>query len=322
MKKLLLASIGLLWALSFAYSNPTGPMTPGYTTTGDNWIWDSPLTPLPVTVVASSFTNGNINVNILTSSTTVNVNCIIGCSGSSGGSTASNAVFTDETLFTPGTSVFTPIGGTFITAGTNNLIGGQQGVAALTAQRAITVDAITNSNLANLIAAGTGATGLSVPPSAIYVGINNGGNLTGWNGQVTNAGTFAVQANIITSPSQYPTASTPLHASTTGTTAAVTVTLTADASNVNFICGFSIRSNATAALTANATVTGLVGNSTGNYTEWVAPNASGLGVAEMIFSPCLPGNAVNTAISVVSAAALTGGVTSVDVWGYKKVSSP
>jgi hypothetical protein len=38
-----------------------------------------------------------------------------------------------------------------------------------------------------------GATGAAVPANASYLGINVGGNLTGWNGAVSNAGTFAVQ---------------------------------------------------------------------------------------------------------------------------------
>ena len=306
MKKLLLASIGLLWAMSFAYSIPTGPMTPGYTTTGDNWIAVTPSTPLPVTGAFSATITGS-------------------------SSTASNAVFTDETLFTPGTSVFTPIGGVFITSGTNQLIAGQQGVAILTANRALSVDAITNSALLAAVSAPipTQASTVSIGGVGLFVSSSIVSTSNPLPVIVSSFTSATINATIVTSPtlvvvpsSQYPVASTPLHASTTGTTAAVTVTLTADAGQVNFICGFSIRSNATAALTANSTVTGLVGNSTGNYTEWVAPNASGLGVGEMIFSPCLPGNAVNTAISVVSAAALTGGVTSVDVWGYKKAVSP
>jgi hypothetical protein len=48
-------------------------------------------------------------------------------------------------------------------------------------------------------ARGQGATGASVPSGAQYIGINSGGNLTGWNGAVTNAGTFAAQVNGFTS---------------------------------------------------------------------------------------------------------------------------
>lgn len=44
--------------------------------------------------------------------------------------------------------------------------------------------------------ASVGSTGSAVPSSATYIGITSGGNLTGWNGAVTNAGTFAVQATL------------------------------------------------------------------------------------------------------------------------------
>jgi hypothetical protein len=43
---------------------------------------------------------------------------------------------------------------------------------------------------------GVGATGSAVPANAVYLGIVSGGNLTGWTGAVTNAGTFAVQATL------------------------------------------------------------------------------------------------------------------------------
>jgi hypothetical protein len=43
---------------------------------------------------------------------------------------------------------------------------------------------------------GLGATGSAVPANAQYIGIVSGGNLTGWTGAVTNAGTFAVQATL------------------------------------------------------------------------------------------------------------------------------
>ncbi len=105
-------------------------------------------------------------------------------------------------------------------------------------------------------------------------------------------------------------------ASATGTTAATTATLSGASSVTTYICGFSIRANATAAATGNATVTGTV-TGTLNFTQWTAPLASGLGIAEMIFTPCVPASAVNTSIAVVSAAPGSGGVVSVTAWGYK-----
>ena len=110
--------------------------------------------------------------------------------------------------------------------------------------------------------------------------------------------------------SGYPAGSTPISISGTGTTGATTATLATGASVTTYICGLSIRANATAAVTGNATVTGTI-TGTLNFTQWTAPTASGLGVVEQIFNPCIPASAVNTGIAVISAAPGTGGVVSV-----------
>ncbi len=120
-----------------------------------------------------------------------------------------------------------------------------------------------------------------------------------------------------TANNPYPVGATPYTATATGTTGATTATLAASGgATTTYICGFSIRANATAAATGNATVTGVI-TATLNFTQWTAPNASGLGITEMIFAPCVPASASNTAIAVVSAAPGTGGVVSVTAWGYK-----
>lgn len=129
------------------------------------------------------------------------------------------------------------------------------------------------------------------------------------------------QVAIQSLPSQYPAGATTLTASTTGTTGATTATLTGVASNYMYLCGFSIRANATAAATGNATVTGTI-TGTLNFTQWTAPNASGLGVTEEVFTPCVEASATNTSIAVVSAAPGTGGVVSVSAWGYYKTTTP
>ena len=115
--------------------------------------------------------------------------------------------------------------------------------------------------------------------------------------------------------SQYPTGAVPITASATGTTGATTATLTNVTAHTTYICGFSIRANATAAATGNATVTGTI-TGTLNFTQWTAPTASGLGVTEEIFTPCVPASAVSTSINAISAAPGTGGVVSVTAWGY------
>jgi hypothetical protein len=144
----------------------------------------------------------------------------------------------------------------------------------------------------------------------------------------TGAATSALQTTINTtlgSPMQqtggsvsvtpYPATAVPITASATGTTGATTATLTNVTGHTTYICGFSIRANATAAATGNATVTGTI-SGTLNFTQWTAPNASGVGVTEIPFSPCVPASAISTSIAVVSAAPGTGGVVSVTAWGY------
>lgn len=116
--------------------------------------------------------------------------------------------------------------------------------------------------------------------------------------------------------SQYPVGSIPITASNTGTTGATTATLAASASLKTYVCWFSIRANANAAVTADSTVTGTV-TGTLHFTQWTAPNASGLGITEMIFNPCVPSSAINTGIAVISAAPSTGGVVSVSAGGYQ-----
>ena len=118
------------------------------------------------------------------------------------------------------------------------------------------------------------------------------------------------------SQNPYPDGATPYTASATGTTGATTATLTGASSVTTYIWGFSIRANATAAATGNATVTGTI-TGTLNFTQWTAPLASGIGIAEMIFSPCVPASAANTSIAVVAAAPGSGGVVSTTAWGYK-----
>lgn len=114
----------------------------------------------------------------------------------------------------------------------------------------------------------------------------------------------------------YPAGSTPINASATGTTGATTATLPANASKATYICGFSIRANATAAATADSTVTGTV-TTTLHFTQWTAPFASGIGITEIAFSPCIVSSATNTAIAVISAAPGSGGVVSVSAWGFQ-----
>jgi len=116
---------------------------------------------------------------------------------------------------------------------------------------------------------------------------------------------------------QLPTGATALTASATGTTLATPVEFAATASVTNYVCGFSIRANATGAATGNATLAGTVVG-TMNFTQWTAPLASGIGTIEQTFYPCIPASAVNTALTLTSAAPGAGGTVSVTMWGYRK----
>lgn len=116
--------------------------------------------------------------------------------------------------------------------------------------------------------------------------------------------------------SQYPAGATAITASATGTTGATTATLAGTGGKTTYICGYSIRANATAAATVTNTITGVI-TATLSSIMWVAPLASGIGVDEQIFSPCIPASATNTGIAIVSGAPGSGGTVSSRGWGYQ-----
>lgn len=114
----------------------------------------------------------------------------------------------------------------------------------------------------------------------------------------------------------YPNGATPLTASATGTTGATTATLAGTGSKTTYLCSYSIRANATVATTVTNTVTGVI-SATMSHIMWVAPAASGIGVDEQIFNPCIPASGTNQAIAVVSGAPGAGGTVSSTATGYQ-----
>lgn len=129
--------------------------------------------------------------------------------------------------------------------------------------------------------------------------------------------TAALLLSVVNANAQsIPARAVPITASATGTTGATTATLPAATSQTTYLCGFAIRAVATAAATGNATVTGVV-TGTMNFTQWTAPAASGIGLVDHTFNPCIAGSSINQAIAVVSAAPGTAGVVSVSAWGYQ-----
>lgn len=121
--------------------------------------------------------------------------------------------------------------------------------------------------------------------------------------------------------SQYPTNATTttptaVTATATGTTAATAASLGATASVTNFVCGFTITADATALATGTATLSGTISGSL-NYLQTILALTSGASVLTQNFNPCIPASAANTAITITSAAAGTGGNTIVNIWGYR-----
>lgn len=121
---------------------------------------------------------------------------------------------------------------------------------------------------------------------------------------------------VVYQQSEYPAGATPITASATGTTGATTATLAGTSGKTTYICGYSIRANATAATTVTNTITGVI-TATLSSIMWVAPLASGLGIDEQIFSPCIPASGTNTGIAIVSGAPGSGGNVSSKGWGYQ-----
>lgn len=113
----------------------------------------------------------------------------------------------------------------------------------------------------------------------------------------------------------FPAGATPITASATGTTLATAATLAGVASKTTYICGFTISALATAAIASPATVTGIV-TGTMNFLQNVGTALIGQTLSQN-FNPPIPASAVNTGITVTSAAAGVGGVTAVSAWGFQ-----
>jgi hypothetical protein len=97
----------------------------------------------------------------------------------------------------------------------------------------------------------------------------------------------------------------------TGTTGAVTATLAGAAGKTTYICGFQVSS--TGSGTSAVTVTPL-GTGGGTFTyQLTAP-----GNFPILYNPCVPANAQNTAITVTAGANGTATAVDVNAWGYQQ----
>ena|GEM_PF-5753045 len=127
-----------------------------------------------VTTSAPSYTTAQSSPISLDTAGNLRINCVTGCSGGSGGTSA-----VDEAAFTQGTTSYTPLGGLYATSVTN-LTAGQAGVARLTTDRMLFV------NLGDVggSAIATAATGI------IKVGLTDGG------GSVINSTSGALNVQV------------------------------------------------------------------------------------------------------------------------------
>ena len=162
---------------------------------------------------------------------------------------------------------------------------------------------------------GTKAPGTAAANSILSGGLYNSSGVTLTDGQQA-AVQLDAKGGLLLGGAGYPAGATPITASATGTTVATSATLAGTSGKTTYICGYSIRANATAATTVTNTITGVI-TATLSSIMWVAPLASGLGVDEQIFSPCIPASGTNQAIVVVSGAPGSGGTVSSKGWGYQ-----
>ena len=96
----------------------------------------------------------------------------------------------------------------------------------------------------------------------------------------------------------------------TGSTSAVVGTLAASANKTTYICGFSVSSTGSAAVSP-ITVAGIVGSS------MIFQNLSaGAGILQQAFYPCVPASAPNTAITITTTADGTATAVNVNSWGF------
>ena len=121
-------------------------------------------------------------------------------------------------------------------------------------------------------------------------------------------------APFIASPAMPQTAGEPtgniITGNATGSTSAVVGTLPAFVGKTTYICGLSVSSTGSAAISP-ITVAGVVGSS------MIFQNVTaGTGILQQAFYPCVPASAPNTAITVTTTADGTATAVDVNSWGF------
>lgn len=111
----------------------------------------------------------------------------------------------------------------------------------------------------------------------------------------------------------YPTSSSPITGNATGSTSAVVGTLAAQQFKTTYICGFAVSAIGGTAAVGPITIANTISSS---LVYQLASSASGSQLTQT-FTPCIPANAANTAITITTTA--DGSATGVDVnsWGFQ-----
>src|SRR5713101_1866862 len=174
--------------------------------------------------------------------------------------------------------------------------------------------------LSFLTVAGTTPPGISATITIAQASVGD----TSRNAQRIVDGTYNWRAATVTPQGQQVvgnlTPGTPITASATGTTAAITATLAGVANKTTYITGLVVTTNnPTAATNSTVTVAGTVSGSLvyGLNTEIAAAATPQPAPLVIQFSSPIPASAVNTAISVTLSALGAGGVGQVNVTGFQ-----
>jgi len=103
-------------------------------------------------------------------------------------------------------------------------------------------------------------------------------------------------------------------------TASAAATLAGTAGKTTFICGFSVSGlGSTAGGAVSVTVATLTGATTLTYSYVFAAGAAVANTPiQFPYSPCLPANAVNTAITVTVPGQAGNTATQINAWGYQQ----
>ena len=116
------------------------------------------------------------------------------------------------------------------------------------------------------------------------------------------------------SAAAYPLGATAITGNASGSTGAVVGTLAAATGKMTYICGFDISAIGGTASVGPVTVAGIVGSS---MTYQLSASAAGVSLSKT-FTPCIPGSASNTPITVTTTADGTATAVNVNTSGYQQ----